>query len=122
MKVQNISKRSYCHADLGEDCRAKLLILKPNEIKDVPDKVAESWLKSGEVIEYVAPADAKKLQAELDKLKAENAKLKGEDNNELDRDLLKKQADELGIEYAKNISTKALYEKVKQAQLDVNEE
>lgn len=123
MKVINNSKRSYCHVVMDASYQPNILLLKPNDIKEVPDEVAKGWLKSGEVVEYVAPADAKKLEAEIAKLKAENEQLKNKDNDELpDREVLKKQADELGIEYAKNISTKALYEKVKEAQFSQNEE
>lgn len=122
MKVKNNSKRCYCHVVMNESYQPDMLLLKPNEVKDIPDEVAKGWLKSGEVVEYVAPADAKKLEAEIAKLKAENEQLK-KDNDELpDREVLKKQADELGIEYAKNISTKALYDKVKDAQFTSNEE
>ena len=41
----------------------------------MPDKIAKLWLKTGEVVEYVKPEEAKAKQA---KLEEENAKLKAE--------------------------------------------
>lgn len=76
MKIKNISKRNFCHAKLDEKYKLQLLILAPNDIKDVPDEVAQSWLKSGEVIEFVEPKEAKKLADENEALKKELEQLK----------------------------------------------
>ena len=76
MKVKNLSKRNYCHSMLDDEYKLKLLILAPNEIKDVPDNIATSWIKTGDVEEYVEPKDAKKLADENEQLKQELAKIK----------------------------------------------
>ena len=67
MKVQNKSKRAYQHGEF------KLL---PGSILEVSEEVAAIWLKTGEVVEYVAPAEAKAIEAENAKLKAEIEELK----------------------------------------------
>lgn len=100
--------------------------LAPGSDIKVPDEVAEIWLATGDIVEYVDPTEAKAkenkaademaklkkenktLKAELEKLKAE-AKAK-EGTKTLEE--LKKEADDLGIEYAKNISAKTLQEKI----------
>lgn len=76
MKVKNISKHRYCHAKLDENYKLQMLILKPNEVKDVPDDIAKSWLKTNEVIEFVEPKEAKKLADENEALKKELEQLK----------------------------------------------
>lgn len=73
MLVKNISKRSYIHSRLDENYNLMMLTLKPDEVKDIPDEVAKSWLKSDDVVEYVNPEDARKQE---EKLKKENAELK----------------------------------------------
>lgn len=76
MKVKNISKHRYCHAKLDKNYKLQMLILKPNETKDVPDEIAESWIKGGEVVEYIEPKEVKKLADENEALKKELEKLK----------------------------------------------
>lgn len=78
MKVKNISKHRYCHAKLDENYKLQMLILKPNEVKDVPDDIAKSWIKTNEVIEFVEPKEAKKLADENEVLKKELEKLKSQ--------------------------------------------
>lgn len=73
MLVKNISKRSYIHSRLDENFNLMMLTLKPDEVKDIPDEVAKSWLKSDDVVEYVNPEDARKKEEQL---KKENAELK----------------------------------------------
>lgn len=75
MRIKNISKRNYVHTYLDEKANLQMLILKPGQNMEVEDKIAKSWLKSKDVIEYVDPELAKK---EKEKLEAENAKLKAE--------------------------------------------
>lgn len=75
MKLKNNSKRNYVHSYLDENASLTMLVLKPNEVKDVPDDVAKTWLKGRDVIEYVDPNQAR---IEKEKLEAENAKLKAE--------------------------------------------
>lgn len=70
MRVYNKSSRMYQHEHYG-----KTYCLKPKTDIEVPDKIAKLWLKTGEVIEYVKPEEAKAAQA---KLEEENAKLKAE--------------------------------------------
>ena len=69
MKIKNITKHNYAHAKLDDAYRLQMLILKPNEVKDIPDDVAESWLKSGGVVKYVEPKDLEKIEDENKKLK-----------------------------------------------------
>ena len=78
MKVKNISKHRYCHARLNDAYKLEMLILKPNEIKDVPDEIAKSWVKTNEVVEYVEPKEAKKLADENAELKKELEALKND--------------------------------------------
>lgn len=75
MKLKNNSKRNYVHSYLDENANLTMLVLKPNEVKDIPDDVAKTWLKGRDVIEYVDPNQAR---IEKEKLEAENAKLKAE--------------------------------------------
>ena len=70
MRVYNKSSRMYQHEHDG-----KTYCLKPKTDIEVPDKIAKLWLKTGEVVEYVKPEEAKAAQA---KLEEENAKLKAE--------------------------------------------
>jgi len=86
---------------------------------EVTEDVAKIWLATGDVVEYVDPAEAKAKESELE---AENAALKariaeleqgtGKDGETKSLDDLKKEADELGIEYAKNIGAAKLQEKI----------
>lgn len=77
MRVYNKSKRRFQHTLKGVDYN-----LKPKSDIVVPDEVAEIWLATGEVVEYVAPGEAKKAQEAAAKkqarLEAENKKLKAE--------------------------------------------
>lgn len=66
VRVQNKSKRMYQHGEYKLPVGANI---------EVPGAVAELWLATGEVIEFVKPEEAKAKEA---KLEAENAKLKAE--------------------------------------------
>ena len=70
MRVYNKSSRMYQHEQDG-----KTYYLPPKTDIEVPDKIAKLWLKTGEVVEYVKPEEAKAKQAALEE---ENAKLKAE--------------------------------------------
>ena len=70
MNVLNNSKRAYQHGEY------KLL---PGCTLNVPAEVAEIWLKTGEIVEYVEPAEAKAIEAENAKLKAELEAIKKAD-------------------------------------------
>lgn len=76
MKIKNITKHNYAHSKLDEAYRLQMIILKPNEVKDIPDDVAESWLKSGGVVKYVEPKDLEKIEDENKKLKEQLKELK----------------------------------------------
>ena len=80
MKVFNKSKRIYQESNIDKNGNIKFVNLLPNTCLEVDDKIAQKWLKTGEVVEYAEPEDVKakedELKAEIEKLKAENAKLK----------------------------------------------
>ena len=59
------------------DKNNKLIVINllPKTDAEIPDNIAKLWLKTGEVVEYVKPEEAKAVQA---KLEEENAKLKAE--------------------------------------------
>ena len=75
MLLKNNSKRSFVHSQLDKNYKLVLLMLEPGAVKEIPDEIAKSWLKSGEVEEYVDPAKAKAEQAKIAK---ENEELKKE--------------------------------------------
>ncbi len=110
MRVYNKSKRMYQHGEYNLPAGGNL---------KVSDEVAKIWLATGDVVEYVDPAEAKakesKLEAENAALKARIAELekeKGKDGDTKPLEELKKEADALGIEYAKNIGKTALQAKI----------
>lgn len=80
MRVYNKSSRKYQHSEFNKDNKLVTIELLPKTDAEIPDEIAKKWLKTGEVVEYVKPEDAKAKQAELEediaKLKAENEKLK----------------------------------------------
>lgn len=73
MRVYNKSKRMYEHGEYK---------LAPGSDIKVPDEVAEIWLATGDIVEYVDPTEAKKAEAKatenLKALEDENAKLRAE--------------------------------------------
>lgn len=125
MKLYNKSKRAYQHSYFDEKNKLVSITLLPKQTKEIDDKIAEIWLKTGEVVEYADPKEVKKTQAKLAdenaKLKAEiealKAKLQTDDKkeDEVKHDELaelKKQADELGIAYPQNIGVAKLKAKI----------
>lgn len=80
MRLYNKSSRMYQHTYFDEKNVFHAINLMPKTDAEIPDDIAKAWLKTGEVVEYVEPAEAKAKQAELEdenaKLKAEIAKLK----------------------------------------------
>lgn len=126
MRVQNTSKRMYQHSTIDKDNKLVTLNLYPGADLDVPENVAKMWLETGDIIEYIDPSEAKakeakaveviaKLEKENETLRAELEKLKAEakaKDGTKTLEELKKEADDLGIEYAKNISAKTLQEKI----------
>ena len=77
MKLFNTSKRTYMHiikeTDESGNEKDIYITLEPRETKDIPDEIAEIWLKGGEVVKV---ADEEAKDAEIAKLKAENEELK----------------------------------------------
>lgn len=75
MKIKNISKRKYIHY-LGKDEQGKNLFaeISAKETKDIPDAVAEIWLKTGDIVKV----DDGSKDKEIARLKAENEKLKAQ--------------------------------------------
>lgn len=80
MKLHNKSNYPLQHSYLDEKMHLVSVDIKAGEIKEIDDEIAKVWLKTGAVVEFVAPEEAKekeeKLNKEIEKLKAENAKLK----------------------------------------------
>ena len=80
MRVYNKSSRMYQHSEMDKNNKLVVINLPPKTDAEIPDNIAELWLKTGEVVEYVKPEEAKAKQAALEeentKLKAELEKLK----------------------------------------------
>lgn len=76
MKLQNKARHAFQHSYMDEKSVLQIIEIQAGEIKDIPEEVAKVWLKSGEVVEFVEPKEAKALEDENAKLKAELAKLK----------------------------------------------
>ena len=76
MILKNNTKRKYVHSYLDENAKLKMIVLQPNCTLEVPQEVADSWLKIEGIIEYIEPKKVKDIEAENAKLKAELDKLK----------------------------------------------
>lgn len=80
MKIHNKSNNPFQHSYFDEKMELVSIEIGAGEIKEIDDEIAKVWLKTGKVVEYIAPVEAKAkedaLKAEIEKLKAENAKLK----------------------------------------------
>lgn len=80
MLIQNKSNHPLQHSEYSKDFKLKIIEIKAGEVKEIDDSIAQKWLKSGLVAEYVEPKAAKEekdeLLKEIEKLKAENKKLK----------------------------------------------
>lgn len=75
--------------------------IEPNEVKELDDKLAKILLKHPNVEEFIAVAEAKKLEDE-------NAELK----KQLELERAKNKADKLGITYSKNIGLEKLLKRI----------
>ena len=75
MRVYNKSSRMYQHTYFDKENKFHAINLMPKTDAEIPDDIAEKWLKTGEVVEYVKPEEAKAKEAALAE---ENAKLKAE--------------------------------------------
>lgn len=84
MKLHNKSSHPFQHSYFDENKDLVSIEIKAGEIKEIDDKIAKVWLKTGKVVEFVEPQEAKEekdeLLKEIEKLKAENAKLKAKDD------------------------------------------
>lgn len=115
MRVCNKSSRMYQHGEYNLPAGANI---------EVPEDIAKLWIETGDIIEFVKPEEAKakeaelqaenaKLKAEIEKLKADAEKKPEEAKDEVKTlEELKKEADDLGIEYGKTISAKTLQERI----------
>lgn len=84
MKLHNKSSHPFQHSYFDKNMDLVSIEIKAGEIKEIDDKIAKVWLKTGNVVEFVEPQEAKEekdeLLKEIEKLKAENAKLKSKDD------------------------------------------
>lgn len=135
--VKNNSRTTYYHSEKVKDAEGKTklknYVVGAFGIAEVPEHVAKIWFKTKNIVEYVKPEEAKEQQAKLEKakaeLEAENAKLKAElealkkaktadtakgntENQALDIEALKKEAADLGIQFAPNIGAEKLKAKI----------
>lgn len=69
MKVYNKSGNGLSHSLKG-----KIYYIANDTIEEIPDDIANIWLKISGVTEYVAPEDLAKLKAENEALKAKAKK------------------------------------------------
>ena len=76
MKVHNKAKHPFQHSIPDEIQGVKIIEIGADEIKEIPDEIAKIWIKTGEVVEFIEPKQAKALEDENAKLKAELEKLK----------------------------------------------
>ena len=130
MIVYNKSSRKYQHSEFNKENKLVTIELLPKTDAEIPDEIAEKWLKTGEVVEYVKPEDAKAKQAELEaeiaKLKAENEALKAEkskDDKPKDGETLealKEEATKLGIQFAPNIGADTLKARIEAKKAEQN--
>ena len=130
MRVYNKSSRKYQHSEFNKENKLVTIELLPKTDAEIPDEIAEKWLKTGEVVEYVKPEDAKAKQAELEaeiaKLKAENEALKAEkskDDKPKDGETLealKEEATKLGIQFAPNIGADTLKARIEAKKAEQN--
>lgn len=126
MRVYNKSSRTYQHTYIDKKNVFHAINLNPKTDAEIPDDIAKAWLKTGEVVEYVKPEEAKakeaalkeeneKLKAELEalkKAKPEEAKAQNPDAQSDDIEELKKEAEKLGIQFAPNIGAEKLKAKI----------
>lgn len=78
MKIKNVSKRKYMHAVFDENNEQIIISINPDETKEIDDKIANLWLKTGEVVKV----DDGSKDKEIERLKAENEKLKAQAEND----------------------------------------
>ena len=79
MRLHNKSTHPFQHSYFDSKWNLITIEIKAGEIKEVDDKIAKIWLKTGKVVEFVEPKEAKALEDENAKLKEELAKLKAKE-------------------------------------------
>lgn len=121
MKIKNISKRKYLHY-LGKDKEGKNIfaVLLPKETKEIPDDVAQIWLKTGDIVKV----DDGSKDKEIARLKAENEKLKAQQSEKTGDDSLKEELLEkckkLGIRVTNpNTKIETLQKKIAEAEKEL---
>lgn len=77
--LQNNTNGTYIHGEY---------VLKPSGVVEIPDKIANIWLKIDGIVEYKDPQEAK---AEKDQLEKENLELKKRLKNLKNNSQLKRQ-------------------------------
>lgn len=132
MKLYNKSGNGLQHV-LIQDGKSNTYTLPNGATAEIPDEIADKWLKIKGVEKYIAPADYEKaaneakakadaekkalqeenarLLAEIEKLKA-TQKDEAKDKGGKTLEELKTEADALGIEYAPRIGAAKLQEKI----------
>lgn len=92
MKIHNKAKHAFQHSLYNTQNGVTLIEIQAGEIKDIPDEIAQIWINTGEVVEFVEPKQAKELEDENAKLKAELNKLKAEPKKAAPKKAVKKTA------------------------------
>lgn len=113
-KLRNISKRDYFHILDG-----KVVRLRKGEEGEIPDLVADIWLRSPEI----ALVDDGSKDKEIERLKEELKKVK-DPNVSPEREALIARAKELGIKgvYHPNVAIETIKEKIEQAEKSLTDE
>lgn len=93
-KLLNLSKRVYMHSLMNKDGTSKVFRLEPGKTQDIPDEIAQLWLRSSEV-QVVADDEKDK---EIERLKKELAKAQSnKDDEKSEKEELLKKAASLGL-------------------------
>ena len=116
MLVKNVSKRRYMHSFKDE-----IVILDAGATKDIPDVIANIWIKTNDVI----VVDDGSKDAEIERLKAENAKLKAQANSSEEssiKEALLEKCKEYGIKVTNpNTKVETLQKKIAEYEAQLEE-
>lgn len=111
-KLLNLSKRVYMHSLMNKDGTSKVFRLEPGKTQDIPDEIAQLWLRSSEV-QVVADDEKDK---EIERLKKELAKAQSNKDDEKS-ELLKKAASlGLNLKGLTNAKVETLKKKIAEAE------
>lgn len=75
MKLHNKSGHAFQHSHYDKNFNLVIVEIKAGEVKEIDDEIAKKWLATGQVVEYVAPQEARALEDENKELKAKIAEL-----------------------------------------------